>query len=126
MATRKHLRSLAPLHKMVSGYYDYCNCAQLLDDGSRRRSGENPGDSFYPYNFRIVICHCLFIIFTELGDDSGTATRQVIDSLDFLFLSMFLTEIFMKWVDNFRGFWTDWWNIFDFIVSVSVSESIIH
>jgi hypothetical protein len=33
---------------------------------------------------------------------------------------MFGTEIVMKWIDDFKGFWGDWWNIFDFCVSAAV------
>lgn len=61
----------------------------------------------------------------ELDAESNKTARPILDTLDFFFLSMFMAEICLKWIDNFKVFWTDYWNVFDFIVTTMVRELVI-
>ena len=43
-------------------------------------------------------------------------------ALDKLFLTVFVLEILVKWYNDFFGFWTTSWNVFDFVI---VAASIL-
>ena len=43
-------------------------------------------------------------------------------ALDKLFLTVFVLEILVKWYNDFLGFWTTSWNVFDFVI---VAASIL-
>ncbi len=47
---------------------------------------------------------------------------QVFDMIDLVVFLVFLTEIGLKWTDNFWGYWEDPWNIFDIVVTFLVSN----
>jgi len=59
--------------------------------------------------------------FAELGQGERVKkTRLILEALDFFFLSLFVAEILLKWMDNFSSFWKEGWNIFDFFITVLV------
>ncbi|XP_074662503.1 cation channel sperm-associated protein 2-like [Tubulanus polymorphus] len=43
--------------------------------------------------------------------------RTVLDIFDYCTLFMFVLEIILKWMDDFKNFWRNGWNIFDFLVT---------
>ena len=47
--------------------------------------------------------------------------REFLKFIDAFTVVIFSLEIFLKWLDNFRTFWKDNWNIFDFLVTLLVS-----
>lgn len=51
----------------------------------------------------------------EMGTgDEYRVIRRFLEAIDFFFLCLFVAEIILKWMDDFRGFWLEGWNIFDF------------
>lgn len=46
--------------------------------------------------------------------------NMLFDLLDNLTVIIFSIEIALKWLDNFKDFWKDEWNIFDLIITVVV------
>ena len=64
---------------------------------------------------------CLLFLPTEIPDTAEFRWMlRVIECVDFFLLLMFGMEIALKWMDNFKDFWKDSWNIFDFVVTVAV------
>ena len=60
-------------------------------------------------------------------NDSHVYTQEdnygaVFVALDKLFLTVFVLEILVKWYNDFLGFWTTSWNVFDFVI---VAASIL-
>ena len=45
-------------------------------------------------------------------------THRTMDRLDQFILLSFTVEIVLKWLDSFRAFWLDGWNIFDFVITL--------
>lgn len=67
----------------------------------------------------IIINSVLIAWDQELGtDDEYIQTRRILEATDFFFLCLFVAEIVLKWIDNFRDFWLDGWNLFDFVCTV--------
>ncbi len=59
-----------------------------------------------------------------MTNDIGIALlRMLLNFIDSFSVIVFTAEIVLKWMDNFRGFWKNPWNIFDFVVTVVVSFS---
>ena len=57
-----------------------------------------------------------------LTNNVGIAiVRMLLDFIDSFSVIVFATEIVLKWIDNFRNFWKNPWNVFDFIVTGVVS-----
>lgn len=51
----------------------------------------------------------------EMGQgDEFRLVRRWLEAVDFFFLCLFVAEIILKWMDDFRGFWLEGWNMFDF------------
>ena len=48
--------------------------------------------------------------------------REFLGFIDAFTVVVFSTEIVLKWMDNFKAFWKDYWNVFDLLVTVLVSE----
>ena len=42
----------------------------------------------------------------------------ILERLDAAILACFIAETVLKWMDNFAQYWTDKWNIFDFIITL--------
>lgn len=47
-------------------------------------------------------------------------TVQILELLDNCTMVIFVWEILLKWIANFRTFWKDGWNVFDFLVTAGV------
>lgn len=47
--------------------------------------------------------------------------REFLGFIDAFTVVVFSTEIVLKWMDNFKVFWKDYWNVFDLLVTVLVS-----
>ncbi len=61
-----------------------------------------------------------------MTNDIGIAILKIIlDFIDSFSVIVFTTEIILKWINSFRGFWKNPWNIFDFVVTIIVSSSKI-
>ncbi|KAI9217835.1 Ion transport protein-domain-containing protein [Blastocladiella britannica] len=62
-------------------------------------------------------------ISAELGPsmDSYPDLFQVLDMIDKLSLVLFLLEIGIQWLDSFRNYWRDPWNVFDFAVTIGTA-----
>ena len=53
---------------------------------------------------------------------------EVLEFIDAATVIVFSMEIVLKWIDNFKYFWTNQWNVFDLVVTVLVGgreEAII-
>jgi cation channel sperm-associated protein 2 len=71
----------------------------------------------------IVINSILIAVDLELEDDTKSKEmRRVLENLDFFFLMLFAAEIILKWIDDFRKFWQEGWNFFDFFVTLLVQN----
>ena len=65
----------------------------------------------------------LFLLELPVTNDFGIGIlKTLLDFIDSFSVIVFITEIVLKWIDNFRGFWKNPWNIFDFVVTVVVSS----
>lgn len=68
----------------------------------------------------IVINSFLIAWDQEMGQgDEFRSRRQILEAVDFLFLCLFVSEILLKWMDDFRGFWYEGWNLFDFLCTLA-------
>ncbi len=57
-----------------------------------------------------------------MSDHPGLIVLQeFLEFIDAFTVIVFSVEIVLKWIDNFRGFWNNYWNVFDLIVTVLVS-----
>ena len=52
------------------------------------------------------------------SDPSLVLAVQIIRTIDYCCLWIFVLEIFLKWIDDFKIFWKSGWNQLDFIVTV--------
>src|SRR6218665_1710636 len=72
-------------------------------------------------NFILTVLVVNTIILGLQADHGGPSTPAAIlvcfEVIDILALLIFVTEIAFKWIDDFVAFWTNNWNIFDFIVT---------
>ena len=70
---------------------------------------------------------CVNIAESELEDRGSTEQGNIFNALDIFFISFYIFEITINiYVHWFWEFWTNRWNIFDFIVvSVSIVEIIV-
>jgi len=69
----------------------------------------------------IIVNSILIAVDLEIEQGGKSANiRRILEDLDFFFLSLFVAEIILKWVDDFRGFWDEGWNIFDFLITSTV------
>ena len=60
---------------------------------------------------------------TELphdGNAAASAFNVLFDLFDDLIVILFTIEIVLKWLDNFKEFWKDLWNISDLVITVVV------
>ncbi len=70
--------------------------------------------------------HYNYTVELPVTNDIGIAILKILlNFIDSFSVVVFITEIVLKWIDNFRGFWKNPWNIFDFVVTVVVSSSKI-
>ncbi|ODM97959.1 Cation channel sperm-associated protein 2 [Orchesella cincta] len=45
--------------------------------------------------------------------------RIFLEAGDFFFLCLFVAEIILKFLDDFGGFWSEGWNVFDFLITAT-------
>lgn len=72
----------------------------------------------------LVISVNSILIAVDMEIDQGSKTedfRSALEALDFFFLMLFVVEIGLKWVDDFRAFWKEGWNVFDFLITAVVN-----
>ena len=72
----------------------------------------------YPIN-----CLSLLVCNEELpiSDSHGLMVfKELLNFIDSFTVIMFSVEIVLKWIDNFRTFWRNPWNVFDLFVTVLV------
>ena len=50
---------------------------------------------------------------------------QFLAVFDSFTLAMFMTEIALKWLDDFSGFWSDNWNVMDFVITLLVCPALV-
>lgn len=81
---------------------------------------ENP--SFQTFILLVIAYNCITLgLQAEYGDRTGANAayaRSVLDCLDILALTIFMFEILLKWMVNFRDFWDNSWNVFDFSITL--------
>lgn len=74
----------------------------------------------------VQVCVLMYVcISVELpvSDHPGLIVlHEFLDFIDAFTVIVFSVEIVLKWVDNFSGFWSNYWNVFDLIVTVLVSH----
>ena len=71
----------------------------------------------------IIINAVLLVIDGEIGIVTATNSKnvkavQIIRTIDYCCLWIFMLEIFLKWIDDFRLFWQNGWNQLDFCVTI--------
>lgn len=55
------------------------------------------------------------------SDSTGLLVlRELLNFIDSFTVIMFSVEIVLKWIDNFKSFWRNPWNVFDLFVTVLV------
>ena len=56
-----------------------------------------------------------------ISDSHGLMVfKELLNFIDSFTVIMFSVEIVLKWIDNFRTFWSNPWNVFDLFVTVLV------
>ena len=65
----------------------------------------------------ILVNAILLGIEAELDPEDDFRVIQAFDIVDLITLMVFALEIGLKWIDSFKGFWNDYWNILDFVVT---------
>eukprot|EP00736_Rhodelphis_marinus_P001469 Rmarinus@m.27381 len=53
----------------------------------------------------------------ELPEENYKA-HTALELMDNIVLISFSVEIALKWLDNFKAFWNDGWNLFDFVITI--------
>ncbi|GBG31846.1 Sodium channel protein type 10 subunit alpha [Hondaea fermentalgiana] len=57
---------------------------------------------------------------TSMDEIEDWRMVQTLEVLDNCTMVIFVWEIVLKWIANFRSFWRDGWNVFDFLVTAGV------
>ncbi len=71
--------------------------------------------SAFTYLMVVVIIVNSILIAVDMELDAGSKsdnTHVALEVLDFIFLMLFVVEIALKWMDDFRGFWKEGWNFY--------------
>ena len=50
--------------------------------------------------------------------------KKALDIFDYCALAVYLIEIVLKWIDSFWLFWKNRWNVFDFVITFTVSIAL--
>ncbi|KAL0210403.1 hypothetical protein RCL1_004839 [Eukaryota sp. TZLM3-RCL] len=66
----------------------------------------------------IVLNGLALFLSSELNAAENYKLIEFLHYFELFSLLIFYSEIFLKWLDSFRKFWTDGWNIFDLAVTV--------
>jgi cation channel sperm-associated protein 2 len=68
--------------------------------------------------FALIIANAIVQgVQSGLNDEADHESITALEVFDDITLLIFVVEIVLKWVDSFRTFWTDGWNVFDFFVT---------
>jgi cation channel sperm-associated protein 2 len=62
---------------------------------------------------------------TFLHETEDWRTMQALEMADAATMVVFVLEILIKWVADFRGFWKDGWNVFDFLVTAGALAPVV-
>ncbi len=65
----------------------------------------------------------LYVYYIELPETDSTVLRVVnltFYLIDNLTIILFIVEIILKWIDDFKNYWRNMWNIFELIVALVV------
>jgi cation channel sperm-associated protein 2 len=54
----------------------------------------------------------------QLEKSENAVLFEIMELLDDIALVVFALEIIVKWIDSFTRFWTDGWNVFDFVTTI--------
>jgi len=74
----------------------------------------------------IVINSITIAVDQELDQgDVYKEAREFLEVFDFFFLCLFVAEIILKWIDDFGGFWSDGWNVFDCLITSMVQLNLM-
>ena len=63
----------------------------------------------------------------ELPDSNNIAVlveARIIGLIDILTVIMYCVNIILKWINNFKEFWNNKWNIFELVITLVVKEAI--
>ncbi|XP_039261696.1 cation channel sperm-associated protein 2-like [Styela clava] len=69
----------------------------------------------------IIFNAILLVLDAEITDTTVPANHpwiRIIRTCDYCCLWIFIVEILLKWVDDFKSFWTNGWNELDFYITV--------
>ncbi|CAL8126356.1 unnamed protein product [Orchesella dallaii] len=53
------------------------------------------------------------------NSEDSQRIRTFLEGGDFFFLCLFVAEIILKFLDDFGGFWSEGWNVFDFMITAT-------
>lgn len=63
---------------------------------------------------------CVLLEVNDMEEASLETLKLFLDIFDYCSLFIFMLEIALKWIDDFKHFWKSSWNIFDFLVTFAV------
>ncbi|KAL0218628.1 hypothetical protein P9112_004281 [Eukaryota sp. TZLM1-RC] len=66
----------------------------------------------------IILNGLIFLISTDLDRVKYHQHLQIMEWFETFSLLVFVSEIGLKWIDSFKKFWHDGWNIFDFFITI--------
>ena len=61
----------------------------------------------------------------ERQDPNWQLALVIMENFDTFALVIFSFEIVLKWIDDFYGFWSNAWNVFDFILTIASFPPVI-
>ncbi|XP_042199959.1 cation channel sperm-associated protein 2 [Callorhinchus milii] len=79
--------------------------------------------------YLIIINTIVFALEADVSDKSHpkfSAMKTILQVIDWSIFSFLLSEVILRWLDDFPKFWTNRWNIFDlFVLLLSIVPDII-
>ncbi|GKT36939.1 Cation channel sperm-associated protein 2 like protein [Aduncisulcus paluster] len=74
----------------------------------------------------VVVLNCILIgVEAELDEAKWYLMIQILRIIDNLFLVLYCLEIILKWIDSFKTFWLDAWNIADFVITITALPDFV-
>ena len=74
--------------------------------------------------FSLILANALLQgLQVEMPRESYPTMHRGLDVFDDITIVIFILEIVLKWIDSFKDYWQDGWNIFDFTVTILVRSS---
>ncbi len=77
------------------------------------------------YMFLVVLSAALVVLQSELDASKYYLVLDGLRIIDYLIVALFVMEILIKWMDSFRNFWHDGWNVFDLFVTVLALPDVV-